>query len=115
MNISTVSRSSINDWVKGIMQGKFFDRIHGQPITKTTNTMDSQMDKVCAATPTTAWGGKHGCLTMVLTDAPYQLATNTQISTDKVGEAAPISQALTSTSTSTLKDIEAAKETHAKD
>ena len=75
--------------------------------------MDSQMDKVCAVVPTTAWGGKYGCLVLVLTDTPYQIATNIQISTDKSGDSAPISQALTPKSTPTY--IEAAKESHKRD
>ena len=95
------------------MQGKVFDRIHGQPTTKSTNTMDLQMAKVGAAVLTTAWGGKHGCLVLVLTDTPYQTATNIQISTNEVQEDAPVSQAITPTSI--LKDIEDAKETHTKD
>ena len=94
------------------MQGKVFDQIHSQPTTKTMNTMDLKMAKVCAAVPTTAWGGKHGCLALVQTDASYQIATNIQISTNKVGEAAPISQALTPVSTP--KYIESTKEKHAR-
>ena len=70
-NLSTVSGSLINNWVKAVMQGKVFDRIHDQPTTETMNTVDLQMSKVCDAIPTTAWGGKHCCLTLVLTDAPY--------------------------------------------
>ena len=113
MNLSTVFGLSINYWVKGIIQGKVFDHIHGQPTNETMNTMDSKMVKVCATVPTTAWVGKHGCLALVLTDAPYQIATNVQISTNKVGEAASISQALTPASTP--KYIEATMKNHARD
>ena len=71
----TSNTAQIYDYVKGLMKYQSLNRIHGQPTTETMNTMDNQMAKICAAVPSTAWGGKHGNLALTLDRNNYQGAT----------------------------------------
>ena len=57
------------------MRDQSLDRIHGQPTTETMNTMDNQMAKICATVPSTAWGGRHGNLSLTLDRQSYRGAT----------------------------------------
>ena len=55
--------------------------IVGQPTTKTMNRMMEQMAQLVAPVKTTAWGGLHGLLALVLDDTDYALITNNMIKT----------------------------------
>ena len=57
------------------MKDQSLDRIHGQETTENMNAMDFQMAKICAAIPSTAWGGRHGNLTLTLDRQSYRGAT----------------------------------------
>ena len=46
--------------------------IVGQPTTQFMNHMTEQMAKIVAAVETTAGGGLHGCLVLVLDDVDYK-------------------------------------------
>ena len=58
-----------------LMSTKPLDVIVGQPTTKTMNRMTEQMAQMVAPVKTTAWGGLHGSLALVLDDAEYALIT----------------------------------------
>jgi hypothetical protein len=53
------------------MAAKPLDIIVRQPTTKTMNKMVEQMAQMVALVKTTAWGGHHGSLTLVLDDVDY--------------------------------------------
>ncbi len=57
------------------MSAKPLDIIVGQPTTKSMNKMMEQMAQMVAPVKTTAWGGQHGSLTLVLDDTDYKSIT----------------------------------------
>ena len=63
------------------MSTKPVDVIVGQPTTKPMNRMTEQMAQMVAPVKTTAWGGLHGSLALVLDDAEYALITKNVIKT----------------------------------
>ena len=75
MNYSSTSGSSIHQTVSLLMWAKPLDVIVEQPTTKTMNRMTEQMAQMVAPVKTTAWGGLHGSLALVLDDAEYALIT----------------------------------------
>jgi hypothetical protein len=81
MNCSSATRSSVHQMVSLLMSTKPLDIIVGQPTTKTMNQMTEQIAQMVAPVKTTAWGGLHGLLALVLDDADYALITNNVIKT----------------------------------
>ena len=81
MNYSSATGSSVHQTVSLLMSTKPLDVIVGQPTTKTMNRMTEQMAQMVAPVKTTAWGGLHGSLALVLDDADYALITNNVIKT----------------------------------
>ena len=57
------------------MAAKPLDVIVGQPTTATMDKMTEQMAQMVAPVKTTAWGGLHGSLALVLDDADYEIVT----------------------------------------
>ena len=55
------------------MLAKPLDIIVGQPTTKSMDRMTEQMAQMVAPVKTTAWGGLHGSLALVLDDADYAI------------------------------------------
>ena len=81
MNYSSALGSSVHQTVSLLMSTKPLDVIVGQPTTKTMNRMTEQMAQMVAPVKTTAWGGLHGSLALVLDDAEYALITKIVIKT----------------------------------
>ena len=61
------------------MTAKPLDIIVGQPTTETMNKIVEQMAQMVAPVKTTAWGGRHGSLALVLDDADYSSITKAKI------------------------------------
>jgi hypothetical protein len=77
MNYLPATGSSIHQTVSLLMCTKPLDVIIRQTTTKTMNWMTEQMAQMVAPVKTTAWGGLHGSLALVLDDADYALITKT--------------------------------------
>jgi hypothetical protein len=75
MNYSSASGSSVHAMVNLIMAAKPLDVIVGQPTTASMDKMTEQMAQMVASINTTAWGGLHGSLALVLDDADYKTIT----------------------------------------
>jgi hypothetical protein len=75
MNYSSAGGSSVHATVNLIMATKPLDVIIGQPTTATMDKMTEQMAQMVASVKTTAWGGLHGSLALVLDDADYEIET----------------------------------------
>jgi preprotein translocase subunit YajC len=71
MNFSLATGSSVHQTVALIMLAKLFDVIVSQPTTKSMDRMTEQMARMVAPVKTTAWGGLHGSLALVLYDVDY--------------------------------------------
>jgi hypothetical protein len=72
------------------MSAKPLDVIVGQPTTKSMDRMMEQIVQMVAPVKTTAWGGLHGSLALVLDDADYTTVTKNIITL-----AAPLSKLTT--------------------
>jgi hypothetical protein len=100
MNYTSATGSSVHQTVSLIMAAKPLDVIVGQPTTETMNKMVEQMAQMVALVKTTAWGGRHGSLALVLNDADYSSITKGNItSTTPVKQPATINKSITTTST----------------
>jgi hypothetical protein len=100
MNYTLATGSSVHQTVSLIMAAKPLDIIVGQPTTDTINTMIEQMAQMIAPVKTTAWGGHHGSLALVLDDADYSSITKAKItSTKPVTQPDAINKGITATST----------------
>ena len=76
MNYSLAAGSSIHQPVSLIMAVKPLDVIVGQPTTDTMKKMAEQIAQMVAPVKTSAWGGLHGFLALVLGDADYTTIMN---------------------------------------
>jgi hypothetical protein len=87
MNYSSASGSSIHATVNLIMAAKPLDVIVGQPTTATMDKMTEQMAQMVAPVKTTAWGGLHGSLALILDNADYEIITKAVVkSTMRLGQ-----------------------------
>jgi hypothetical protein len=75
MNYSSASGSSVHARVNLIMAAKLLNVIVGQPNTASMDKMMEQMAQMVAPVKTTAWGGLHGSLALVLVNADYEIIT----------------------------------------
>jgi hypothetical protein len=75
MNFSLATGSSVHQTVALIMLAKPLDVIVGQPTTDSMDRMIEQMAQMVASVKTTAWGGLHGSLALVLDEADYATVT----------------------------------------
>jgi hypothetical protein len=75
MNYSSATGSSAHQTVALIMSAKPLDVIVGQPTTNSVDRMTEQMAQMVAPVKTTAWGGLHGSLALVLDNADYAMVT----------------------------------------
>ncbi len=91
--------SSVHQTVSFIMVAKPLDIIIRQPTTETMNKMVEQMAQMVAPVKTTAWGGCHGSLALVLDDADYSSITKAcDTSTTPVTQLDAINKGITATS-----------------
>ncbi len=82
------------------MTAKPLDVIIGQPTTETINKMVEQMAQMVATVKTTAWGGRHGSLSLVLDGADYSSITKACVtSTTPVTQPDAINKGIMATST----------------
>jgi hypothetical protein len=75
MNYSSAGGSSVHVIANLIMAAKPLDTIVGQPTTKAMDRMMEQMMQMVAPIKTTAWGGLHGLLALVLDNVDYATVT----------------------------------------
>jgi hypothetical protein len=75
MNYSSARGSSVHTTVNLIMATKPLNTIIGQPTTKSINQITEQMVQMVTPVKTTAWGGLHGSLALVLNDVNYATVT----------------------------------------
>jgi hypothetical protein len=75
MNYSSAGGSSIHAIVNLIMAAKPLDTIVGQPTTESMDRMTEQMVQMVTPIKTTAWGGLHGSLALVLDNVDYATIT----------------------------------------
>jgi hypothetical protein len=91
MNYSSASGSSVHATVNLIMAAKPLDIIVGQPTTASMDKMTEQMDQMVVPGKTTAWGGLHGSLALILDDADYKIITKAVVkSTTHLGQPASV-------------------------
>jgi hypothetical protein len=82
MNYSSAGGSSVHATVNLIMAAKLLDTIVGQPTTKSMDRMTEQMAQMVALVKTTAWGGLHGSLALVLDDVDYTTVTRQAVTSN---------------------------------
>ena len=51
---------------------KPFNKMFGQPTTKSTNLLEQQLTQAAGAVATKQWGGTSGCLALVLKQEPLK-------------------------------------------
>ncbi len=76
INYSLAGGSSVHTTVNLIMAAKPLNTIVGQPTTKSMHQMMEQMAQIVAPIKTTAWGGFHGSLALVLDKVDYATITH---------------------------------------
>jgi hypothetical protein len=100
MNYTLAMGSSVHQMVSLIMAAKPLNVIIGQPTTETMNKMVEQMAQMVALVKTTAWGGPHGSLVLVLDNMDYSTITKMRVtSTTPVTQPDAINKGITATST----------------
>jgi hypothetical protein len=72
MSSPTASEATVYKAVRAIVTPLPLDKIIRQPTTSTVNHLRQQIVKIAAAIKTTRWGGRHGRLALVLTNAEYR-------------------------------------------
>jgi hypothetical protein len=100
MNYTLAKSSSVHQMVSLIMVAKPLNVIIGQTTTETMNKMVEQTAQMVAPVKTTAWGGRHGSLALVLDDADYSSITKGCVtSTMPVTQPDTINKGIRATST----------------
>jgi uncharacterized membrane protein YgcG len=100
MSYTSATGSSVHQTVSLIMAAKPLDIIIGQPTTETMNKMIEQMAQMVAPVKTTAWGGCHGSLALVLNNVDYSSITKVSVtSTTPVTQPDAINKGIMTTST----------------
>ena len=102
MSSPTANEASVYEAVRAIITPLPLDKIIGQPKTSTVNHLRQQIAKIAAAVKTTSWGGRHGHVALVLTDAEYRSVTgNPDIVVDHLPTPPIVSTGLTNNTTLT--------------
>jgi hypothetical protein len=100
MNYTLAAGLSVHQTVSLIMSAKPPNVIVGQPTTESMNNMTEQMAQMVAPIKTTAWGGRHGLLALVLDDTDYMSITKlTMQTTALVTQPDTVNQGITKQST----------------
>ncbi len=95
MNYSLAVGLSVHATVNLIMVGKPLNTIVGQPTTKSMDRMMEQMAQMVAPVKTTAWGGLHGSLALVLNNVHYATVTGGAVtSTDRLVQTLGVNPAI---------------------
>ena len=102
MSSPTANEATVYEAVRAIITPLPLDKIIGQPTTSTVNHLRQQIAKIAAAVKTTSWGGRHGHLALVLTDAEYRTVTgNPDIVVDRLPPPPIVATGLSNTTTLT--------------
>jgi hypothetical protein len=102
MSSPTANEATVHEAVRAIVSPLPLDKIVGQPTTSTVNHLRQQIAKIAAAVKTTSWGGRHGHLALVLTDAEYRTVTgNPDITIARLPTPPIVAAGLTNTTTLT--------------
>jgi hypothetical protein len=100
MNYSSASGSSVHAMVNLIMVAKPLDVIVGQPTTASMDKMTEQMAQMVTPVKTTAWGGLHVSLAIILDDADYEIIMKAVVkSTMRLGQPASVNPKINDTTT----------------
>eukprot|EP00804_Cyclotella_cryptica_P015847 CCRYP_006351-RA/>CCRYP_006351-RA protein AED:0.42 eAED:0.15 QI:0/0/0/0.6/1/1/5/0/704 len=75
MSSPNANEATVYEAVRAVVTPLPLVKIVGQPTTSTVNHLRQQIAKLAAAVKTTSWGGRHGHLALVLTDAEYRTVT----------------------------------------
>ena len=75
MSSPTASKAAVYKAVCAIVAPLPLNKVVGQPTASTVNHLWQQIAKIMAAVKTTIWGGQHGHLALVLTNAEYRTVT----------------------------------------
>ena len=86
MNISSALNMSTRQTVHATIAANPLGIIIGQPITQSMNLMTEQTAEITAAIRTTAYGGKHGCLALVLGATDYCVVMGNSLSSTNLLE-----------------------------
>jgi hypothetical protein len=98
MNYSSASGLSVHATVNLIMAAKPLDVIVGQPTMAFMDKMMEQMAQMVAPVKTTAWGGLHGSLALILDNADYKIITKAVVkSTTRLGQPALVNPKINNT------------------
>eukprot|EP00804_Cyclotella_cryptica_P012202 CCRYP_009878-RA/>CCRYP_009878-RA protein AED:0.62 eAED:0.37 QI:0/0/0/0.5/1/1/2/0/403 len=98
MSLPTANEATVYEAVQTIISPLPLDKIVGQTTTSTVNHLRQQIAKIAAAVKTTSWGGHHGHLALVLTDAEYRTVTgNPDITIDRLPMPPIVEAGLTNT------------------
>jgi hypothetical protein len=95
MNYSSAGGSSVHAMVNLIMAAKPLNTIVGQPTAKSMDRMMEQMAQMVASIKTTAWGGLHGSLALVLDNVDYTTVTHQAVKlTDRLVQPPAVNPAI---------------------
>jgi hypothetical protein len=98
MDYSSAGGSSIHMTVNLIMVAKRLDVIIGQPTTASMDKMTEKMAQKVAPVKTTAWGGLHGSLALILDKVDYKIIMKAVVkSTTRLGQLALVNPKINNT------------------
>ena len=72
MASSTTNEASIREAVRAQISTMPLGRNVGQPTNTTLNHLKQKCAKLAASVKTTKWGGRHGCLALVMDEEEFQ-------------------------------------------
>ena len=81
MTASTNAESSIREGIQTQLALLPLDKIIGQPTIRQYHHLKKQLAKLAAAVKTTEWGGRHGHIALVLTEAHMRTVTGNPLAT----------------------------------
>ena len=77
----TQNKATVHEAVRAMIAHMAMDKIIGQPTNSTVNHLKQQVAKIAAAVKTSKWGGRHGHLALVLSEAKYRTVTTVAAAT----------------------------------
>ena len=91
MESSTANKAAIPEAVRAKNATMLLDWIVGQPTNTTVNHIEQQCAKLGASVKTTKWGGRHGCLALVIDKEEFQSITGDDTATTNHLNTPPLS------------------------
>ena len=102
MSTSTVTEAAVREAVRAQLATMPFDKIIGQPTNHTVNHLEKQIARMAAAVKSTKWGGRHGCIALVVDEASYRTITGTPTATVDRLQAPPLVPTALANNTTTV-------------